>query len=85
MLTNFVVVMKFPLDCNLCFRMWALLTTNQIICSKLSKWLKLVELSVVVVLGRVEDENYLSNLSFIKSKLKNWLTTHLDLVVQIYA
>jgi hypothetical protein len=33
MLANFVATMKFPLDCNPCFRMWALLITNQIICS----------------------------------------------------
>ncbi len=85
MLANFVAVMKLPLDCNLCSRMWALLTTNQIIFSKLSKCLKLVELSMVVVLGKVEDENYFSNLFFMKSKLRNQLTTHLDLVVQIYA
>ncbi len=68
MLANFATVMKLPLDCNLCSRMWALLTTNQIICSKLSKWLKLVELSMVVVV--VEGENYFFNLSFMKSKLK---------------
>jgi len=32
MLANFAATMKFPLDCNPCSRMWALLTTNQIIC-----------------------------------------------------
>jgi len=65
--------------------MWALLTTNQIICSKLSEWLKLVELSMVVNLGKMEDEKYFCNLSFMESKLKNQLTAHLDLVVQMYA
>jgi hypothetical protein len=61
--------------------MWALLSTNQIICSKLSEWLKLVELSMAMVLSNVEDDMCFSNLSFMKSKLKNWLTAHLDLVV----
>jgi hypothetical protein len=61
--------------------MWALLITNQIICSKLSEWLKLVELSMVVDLGKMEDEKYFYNLSFMESKLRNQLTAHLDLVV----
>ncbi len=46
-LANFVVVMKPPLDCNPCSRMWALLTINQITCFNLLEWLKLVELSMV--------------------------------------
>jgi len=80
-LANFATIMKLPLNCNLCSRMWALLITNQIICSKLSEWLKLVELSMVVDLGKMEDEKYFYNLSFMESKLRNQLTAHLDLVV----
>jgi hypothetical protein len=85
MLANFIVVMKPPLDCNPWSRMWTLLTINQIICSKLLKWLKLVELSMAMVLGSVEDERCFSNLSIIKIKLRNWLIAHLDLVVWMYA
>jgi len=85
MLANFIVVMKPPLDCNPWSRMWTLLTINQIICSKLLKWLKLVELSMAMVLGSVEDERCFSNLSIIKNKLRNWLIAHLDLVVWMYA
>jgi hypothetical protein len=71
MLANFIAIMKPLLDCNPCSRMWTLLTINQIICFKLSEWLKLVELSMAMVLGSVEDERCFSNLSFIKNKLKN--------------
>jgi hypothetical protein len=71
MLANSAVVMKPPLDCNPCSRMWALLTINPIICYKLLEWLKLVELSMVMVLSSVEDERNFSNLFFMKSKLKN--------------
>jgi hypothetical protein len=85
MLANFIVVMKPPLDCHPWSRMWTLLTINQIICSKLLKWLKLVELSMAMVLGSVEDERCFSNLSIIKNKLRNWLIAHLDLVVWMYA
>jgi len=38
-----------------------------------------------MVLGNVEDERTFSTLTFMKSKLKNRLTTHLDLVVKTYA
>ncbi len=40
---------------------------------------------IVMVLGNVEDERTFSTLTFMKSKLKNQLTTHLDLVVRMYA
>jgi hypothetical protein len=39
---------------------------------------------MAMVLGSVEDERCFSTLSFVKSKLKNKLTTHLDLVVWMY-
>lgn len=39
----------------------------------------------MVVLGNVENKHTFFTITFVKSKLKNWLTTHLDLVVQIYA
>jgi hypothetical protein len=51
---------------------------------KLSEWLKLVELSMAMVLGSVEDEQCFSTLSFTKNKLNNQLTTHLDLVMCMY-
>jgi hypothetical protein len=71
MLTNYVATMKPPLDYNPCSKMWALLITNQIICSKLSKWLKLVELSMDMVLGSIEDDMCFFHMSFMKSKLRN--------------
>jgi hypothetical protein len=48
------------------------------------EWLKLIELSMAMVLGSVKDERCFSNLRFMKSKLKNRLTTHLDLVVKMF-
>jgi hypothetical protein len=85
MLANSAAAMNLPLNCNPCFKMWALLTINQIICSKLSKWLKLVELSMAMVLGSVEGERCFFNLFIMKNKLRNWLTTHLNLMVWMYA
>lgn len=37
-----------------------------------------------MVFGSMEDEHIFFNLSFVKSKLWNWLTTHLDLMVNMY-
>jgi len=85
MLANFVVAMKPPLDYNPHSKMWTLLTTNQIICSKLSKWLKLVELSMAMVLGSMEDDMCFFHMFFTRSKLKNQLTIHSDLMVWMYA
>jgi hypothetical protein len=44
-----------------------------------------VELSNAMVLGNVEETRCFSNLFFMKSKLRNRLITHLDLMVQMYA
>jgi len=38
-----------------------------------------------MVFSNVEDEHTFSNLFFVKSKLRNWLITHLDLVVHMCA
>jgi hypothetical protein len=51
----------------------------------MSKFFNLVELAIVVVLGSAEDEKMFFTFTFMKSKLKNELTTHLDLVVKMYA
>jgi len=51
---------------------------------KLSEFLKLVEITTVMVVGCVKDEKTLSTVNFMKSKLHNHLTTHLDLVVRMY-
>ncbi len=40
---------------------------------------------MAMVMGSVKDERCFSNLGFVKSKFKNRLTTHLDLIVRIFA
>jgi hypothetical protein len=40
---------------------------------------------MVQVIGNVEDESCFSTLAFMKSKLHNILTTHLPLVVRMFA
>lgn len=50
---------------------------------KIVKDLKLVEIVTIIVVCSVEDKKP-STISFMKSKLHNCLTTHLNLVVQMY-
>jgi hypothetical protein len=45
----------------------------------------LVELSIAMILGSLKNECCFSTLSFLKSKLRNQLTKHLDLVVKTFA
>jgi hypothetical protein len=52
---------------------------------RIFEYFKLVELAIVVVLGNVEDELTFYTVTFMKSKLRNRLTTNLDLVVRMHA
>ncbi len=48
-------------------------------------WLKLIELFMAMVLEDNEDKRCFFVLTFIKNNFKNIFTTHLDLVVCMYA
>jgi hypothetical protein len=48
-------------------------------------YLKLIEISIVIILGFVEGEQTFSTLSYKKNKLRNCLTSHLDLGIWMYA
>jgi hypothetical protein len=48
-----------------------ILASNAIVVDKLSKYLKLVELTIVMVLGNVEDERTFSTFNFMRLKLHN--------------
>lgn len=64
--------------------LWRKFSSNAYISMKLSKFMKVVEFAHVQVLGSVEDIRTFSPLSFLRSKLRNLLTTHLDLVVHMF-
>jgi hypothetical protein len=72
-------------NCNPTTKLWGQLASNVIVANKLLEYLKLVELAIIMVLGSVEDERTFSNVNFLKSKLQNQLTIHLDLVVKMFA
>jgi hypothetical protein len=51
----------------------------------LSKFKKVAEIVVTTVLGKVEDEHIFSILGFMKSKLHNRLSSHLDTIVKMFS
>jgi hypothetical protein len=73
------------LKCSPTTKLWECLISNAIVVEKLSKFLKLVEIAIIMVFGNMEDERTFSMIRLIKSKFYNYLTTHLDLVVKMYA
>jgi hypothetical protein len=74
-----------PFDLNPLTKMWHLVTTFQVLSFSFPKYLKLVELAMVQIVSGVEDEKCFSTLVFMKSKLWNRLTTHLPLVMCMFA
>ncbi len=71
-------------DYNPTIWMWRRFASSVILEGRIYDYFKLVELTIVVVLGSVEDEHTFSIVIFMKSKLKNWLTINLDLVVRMH-
>jgi hypothetical protein len=65
-------------------RLWQKLGSNTLLASKLSEFVKVAEVAVVTLLGSVEDECTFSTLSYMKSKVRNNLDDHLDLVVYMF-
>jgi hypothetical protein len=68
-----------PLTC-----LWLKLSSNALLASKLLEWIKVAEIAAVTILGSVEDERTFSTLNYMKSKVRNNLQEHLDLVVRMY-
>jgi hypothetical protein len=48
------------------------------------KYIKMAEIIVVQVIGSMEDEWCFSMFSFMKTKLRNRLMTHLDVVIRMF-
>jgi hypothetical protein len=74
-----------PLTCNHVTKMWSNLSAHVVIKHILSKDFKLVEISIIMVLGNMENKYCFSTLFFTKSKFKKRLTNPLDLVVRMFA
>jgi hypothetical protein len=77
--------MLLPHDCNPTTRLWGRFASSAVVSQWFSERFKLVQLYMVMIIDNVEDERTFSNLFFMKNKLRNYLTTRLDLVVKMYA
>jgi hypothetical protein len=51
---------------------------------KILEYIKLVELVVVQMIGSIEDEQCFFTLTFMKTKLKNLLMKHLELIIVMF-
>jgi hypothetical protein len=73
-----------PLTCSLMTTLWSNMGFSAFLKQRLLEYLKLVELLIVMVLDNVEDKRCFSTTFFMKSKFKNKLTNHFDLVVKMF-
>ncbi len=66
-------------------KLWMKMDSSPNLAHKLNEYNKLVEIVVVQVMGSMEDEMTFNNLTFMKNKLQNHWTTHLDVCVYIFS
>jgi hypothetical protein len=78
---NATTMLRKPYDINPVTRMWRSIDSNSFLRHSLSEFVKVSEIAMVMVLGSVQVERTFSQVSFMKSKLRNRLTTNLSLVV----
>jgi hypothetical protein len=76
-------VMAEPFDTNLMTKLWV--NDNALFIQRLSEYLKLAEIAVVLVLGFIKDERTFSMLTFMKDKLCNMLGLHWDTTIRMFA
>jgi predicted P-loop ATPase/GTPase len=62
-------------------RLWRSIDANSYLRISLSEFLKVAEIAIAMVLGSVQDEHTFSTISFMKNRLRNQLTTNLELTV----
>lgn len=84
MKTNWSTAMSRPFSVNPLTRIWQQLGANTILLVGFPEYFKLAEIAIVLVLGSVEDERTFSTFGFVKSTVRNKLTDHLALCVQMY-
>ncbi len=70
-----------PLDLNTFTKLWRTLSSSHIFEHPILEYIKLIELHVVQFIGSIMDEWCFFTLTFMRTKLKNWLTLHLELVI----
>jgi hypothetical protein len=80
---NSASMLKKPFNDNPVTRMWRCIDDNSFLRHSLSEFIKVAEIGIFLVLGSVQDERTFSCVTFMKTKVRNRLTTHLPLVVSM--
>ncbi len=81
MKNNAKLVMQKPFDINMLIKLKWTLFSSRIFEQKIYEYIRLDELVGMQVISLVEDEQCFFTLIFMKIKLKNQLTKHLELVI----
>jgi hypothetical protein len=85
MKSNFKLVMYKPYDVNLVTKLWRTFSSSLIVEHKIIEYIKLSEFDIVQIIRSIEDKRRFSTLTFMKSKLRNILSTcMMELVVQMF-
>ena len=84
MLNNAQWAIEHNFRVNPLSRLWKKLSNKTLLTSKLSEFLKIAKVATVTVMGSVENEWIFSTLNYMKSKVRNNLDDHLDLVVCMF-
>jgi hypothetical protein len=77
--------MQTPFDLNPLTKFWRFLSSSRIFEHQILEYIKLVELLVVQFIGLVQDERCFPKLTFMKTKLRNQLIVHLEVVIQMFS
>jgi len=84
-MSNVQWAMDQPMDVNLMSILWKKLSPNALLCAQLFEFMKVVKVGCGPNIWDLwEDEKTFSTLTFMKTKLQNWLCEHLDLVVCMF-
>lgn len=85
MKSNSQSAMLPPYDINPLTKVWRVLDGNHNLTQNFGEFLKLAEIAVIHVLGSIEDERLFSSVGFLKSKLRNNLEEHIQIVVGMFS
>lgn len=85
MIHNAKLAMASLLDQNPLTKLWRSLDANATLVKEFPKNVKLVEMVMVHVIGSIKDKRTFPVVIFLKSKQMGGLTTHLQLLVGMYA
>lgn len=84
MKNNAKLIMQKPFDLNPLTKLWKTLSSSQILEHQSPKYIKLIELVVCAIYWFNRGWTIFSTFAFMKTKLKNQLIMHLELIIQMF-